>query len=128
MSATLSEKSVKELFETVLQHAKCIEVRIECAKGLTSQKQKHALNAAMLKVQGAINVICDLLPNSDSVLKVKKNLDHPGLVYVMLLTESLLQVKNQDDMEELVEVIDKYLINKYGKPEQVQGNREDKVC
>lgn len=127
MSTTLSENSVKDLFETVLQHIKCIEVRIECAKGLTSQKQKYALNSALTKVQGAINVICDLLPSSDSVLKIKKNLDDPGLVYVMLLTEQLLRIKNQDDMEELVELIDKFLINKYGESEQVQSNGQDKV-
>lgn len=119
MSATLSETSVKQLFETVLQHAKCIEVRIECAKALTSQKQKYALASAMNKVQGAINAICDLLPDSDSVLKIKKTLDDPNLVYVMLLTEQLLRVKDQEHIEELVDLIDKFLMSKYGESKQV---------
>jgi len=127
MAEVLSQQSVSELFQSVLQHAKCIEIRLDYAKALTSQKQKHVLNTALTKVTGAINTICDLLPNSDSVLKVKKDLDKSDLVYVMVLTEQLMKVK-PDDMEEVVDVIDKFLIDKYGEPQQqVQGHGEDEV-
>ncbi len=127
MAEVLSQQSVSELFQSVLQHAKCIEIRIDYAKALTSQKQKHVLNSALTKVTGAINTICDLLPGSDSVLKVKKDLDKSDLVYVMVLTEQLMKIK-PDDMEEVVDVIDKFLIEKYGEPEQqVQSYREDEV-
>jgi hypothetical protein len=127
MAEVLSQHTVSELFQSVLQHAKCIEIRIDYAKTLTSQKQKHVLNSALTKVTGAINTICDLLPSSDSVLKVKKDLDKSDLVYVMVLTEQLMRIK-PDDMEEIVDVIDKFLIEKYGEPEQqMQSYRENEV-
>ncbi len=127
MPEVLSQQTVSELFQSVLQHAKCIEIRIDYAKALTSQKQKHVLNSALTKVTGAINTICDLLPGSDSVLKVKKDLDKSDLVYVMVLTEQLMKIK-PDDMEEVVDVIDKFLIEKYGEPEQqMQSYREDEI-
>jgi hypothetical protein len=127
MAEVLSQHTVSELFQSVLQHAKCIEIRIDYAKALTSQKQKHVLNSALTKVTGAINTICDLLPSSDSVLKVKKDLDKSDLVYVMVLTEQLMRIK-PDDMEEIVDVIDKFLIEKYGEPEQqMQSYRENEV-
>jgi hypothetical protein len=127
MAEVLSQHTVSELFQSVLQHAKCIEIRIDYAKTLTSQKQKHVLNSALTKVTGAINTICDLLPSSDSVLKVKKDLDKSDLVYVMVLTEQLMKIK-PDDMEEIVDVIDKFLIEKYGEPEQqMQSYRENEV-
>lgn len=113
MAEELSKDSTRQLFETVLQHAKCIEVRIEYARALTSQKQKYVLGNVANKARGIINHICDLLPNSDSVLQVKKDLEKSDLVYMMLLTEQLFKIK-PDDMEELVEVIDNFLIQKYG--------------
>jgi SpoVK/Ycf46/Vps4 family AAA+-type ATPase len=126
MTEELSEQSVGELFQSVLQHAKCIEIRIDYAKTLTSQKQKYVLKNALNKVTGAINTICDLLPSSDSVLKIKKELDKSDLVYVMVLTEQLMKIK-PDDMEEIVDIIDKFLIDKYGQPEQMQSLREDAI-
>lgn len=122
----MSEKSIAELFETVLQHIKCIEARIECAKPLTSQNQKYVLHTALNKVNGALNAIFSLLPNSDSVLRVKKHLEATDIVYVMLLTEQLMRIR-PDDMEEVVELLDNYLFNKYGQPEEMPGNREGSV-
>ena len=110
MSA-LSDQTLGELFSTVLQHIKCIEVRVECAKALTSQKQKYALNQAMIRSQGALNIICDLLGDSSMVLKVKEQLNKADLVYVMLLTEQLTKL-NSDELEEVVTLIDNYLKNK----------------
>lgn len=121
-----SEKSIAELFETVLQHIKCIEARIECAKPITSQNQKYVLQSALTKVRASLNNIFSLLPNSESVMKVKKHLEDTDIVYVMLLTEQLMRIR-PDDMEEVVEVIDNYLFNKYGKPEQMQSNGEVQV-
>jgi hypothetical protein len=118
MAEVLSQQTISELFQSVLQHVKCIEIRIDYAKALTSQKQKYVLNNALIKVTGAINTICDLLPSSESVLKVKKDLDNSDLVYVMVLTEQLMKIK-PDDMEEIVDIIDKFLIDKYGQPEQM---------
>lgn len=122
----MSEKSIAELFETVLQHIKCIEARIECAKPITSQNQKYVLHTALNKVRAALNNIFSLLPNSESVLKVKKHLEETDIVYVMLLTEQLMRIR-PDDMEEVVELIDNYLFNKYGTPEQMPGNGESSV-
>lgn len=110
----LSEQGAKELFKTVLQHMKCIEIRIEFAKGYTTQKQKYALSNAIRKVEGAINHICDLLPNSDAVLQVKKDLDKSELVYVMVFTEQLMR-GNEDDLEHIATMIEDYMDNKYGK-------------
>lgn len=122
----MSEKSIAELFETVLQHIKCIEARIECAKPLTSQNQKYVLHTALNKVKAALNNIYSLLPNSDSVLAVKKHLEDTDVVYVMLLTEQLMRIR-PDDMEEVVELLDNYLFNKYGQSEQVPSHGEVQV-
>ncbi len=75
MADRLSEKSIAQLFETVLQHAKCIEIRIDYARVTTSKKQKYVLTQALNKINSAINTICDLLPDSESILAVKKALD-----------------------------------------------------
>lgn len=121
MAEVLNDTSVSQLFETVLQHAKCIETRIEFAKAITSQKQKYVLGNVMNKITSAINNICDLLPDSNAVLKIKKRLDDADLVYVMLLTEQLMKIK-PDDMEEVVDLLDDYLKNKYDN-DQMQSNR-----
>lgn len=99
----------------IMQHMKCIEVRLDYAKAATTQKQKYAINSAVNKVKGAINHLCDLLPNSQAVLEVKKNLDQVDLVYIMVLTEQLFKMKT-DDLEEVTELIDDYLKKKYGEP------------
>lgn len=105
----------------IMQHMKCIEVRLEFAKAATTQKQKYAIGQAIKKVSAGINTICDLLGDSDMVLKVKKDLDKTDLVYVMLLTEQLFQMP-EEDLEEVTEMIDNHLIKKYEsvpEPEQV---------
>ena len=122
----LSDKSVVQLFETVLQHAKCIEIRVDYGRVSTSQKQKYVLTTALNKINSAINTICDLLPDSKSVLAVKEQLDQADMVWVMVLTEQLMRIKH-DDMEEVVDLIDNYLINKYGQEEQVSVNGENPV-
>ena len=103
----------------LMQHMKCIEVRLDYAKASTSHKQKYAINNAVQKTRAAINHICDLLGDSDQVLKIKKDLDKVDLVYVMVLTEQLFNLPGED-MENITEMIDEYLTNKYGadcKPE-----------
>lgn len=109
----LKQETIKELFMNLMQHFKCIEIRLEYAKAITSQKQKYAINNALIKARGAINTICDLLGNSDQVLMVKKELENVNMVYVMLLTEQLCKIPG-DDLEEVATIIDKYLIDKYG--------------
>lgn len=109
---TLNETSIGELFSCVLQHMKCIEVRIDYAKAATSQKQKYVLNNALQKVKAAINHVCDLLPDSESALIVKKELDKADLVYVMLITEQLIALP-QEDMEEVIELIETHINKKY---------------
>ena len=110
------EESIGSVFKAVLQHLKCIEVRLEFTKAVSSQKQKYALGNAVQKVKLAINHLCDLLPSSSGAMEVKKELDKDHLVYVMLLTEQLYDL-NSEDMEEIVELIDNHLSNKYGKGE-----------
>lgn len=110
----LSQQNISELFSTVLQHLKCIEVRTAAARALTSQKQKYALTQAVGKATNAINIICDLLGDSNMVLKVKKQLDRADLVYVMLLTEQLTQLETEE-LEEVVTLIDDYLQKKHSK-------------
>ena len=109
---TLNETSIGELFSCVLQHMKCIEVRLDYAKAATSQKQTHVVTAARQKVRAAVNHVCDLLPDSTSSLIVKKELDKADLVYVMLLTEQLIALP-QEDMEEVIELIENHINNKY---------------
>jgi hypothetical protein len=110
------EDSVGSVFKAVLQHLKCIEVRLEFAKALTSQKQKYALGNAVQKVKIAINHLCDLLPSSKGAMEVKKELDDSHLVYIMLLTEQLFDL-GSDDLEEVIELIDNHINKKYGKGE-----------
>ena len=126
MATVLSEQTISQLFETVLQHAKCIEIRIDYARALSSQKQKYALTQALNKARSAIDNICNLLPDSDSILKVKKKLEEADMVYVMVLTEQLMRIR-PDDMEEVIDLIDNFLINKYGQSEQVQSHGEVQV-
>lgn len=103
--------TVGELFMCVLQHLKCIEVRLDYAKAMLSQKQKYALAQSHRKVEVAINHICDLLPDSDMVLKVKKELDKTDLVYVMLLTEKFSQLTSQE-LEEVDGMLENYITQK----------------
>lgn len=116
MPEILRDDTLTQLFTTVLQHMKCIEVRLDYARVATSQKQRYVLGNAVNKVQGAINHICDLLPDSTAILKVKKELDDPKLVYLMIFTEQLMRAE-PGDMEDLVEIIEKHLDEKYGKTE-----------
>lgn len=103
--------TIGELFMCVLQHMKCIEIRLDYAKALTSQKQKYALGQAVNRMKGAINSLCDLLPDSDVVLKVKKDLDSTDLVYVMLLTEKFSQL-TADELEEVDQILEDYITKK----------------
>ena len=113
----LSASSVSELFRTVLQHMKCIQVRMEYAKVNTIQKQKYVLTKAINKVESAVDSICDLLPNSESALQVKKELNQSELVYVMVYTEQLMKA-NKEDLEEIAMLIDEYLEKKYNSTEK----------
>jgi predicted nucleotide-binding protein len=115
----LQKDTVGELFMNIMQHIKCIEVRLSYARAATSQKQKYALNNAVTKVNSAINHICDLLGNSDMTMAVKKDLEKVDLVYVMVLTEQLFKMNN-DDLEKVTDMIDQYLNEKYGKAEHQQ--------
>ena len=115
MSVEINQDSIGQLFCTVLQHMKCIEVRIDVAKSLTSQKHKYALGNAVNKIRVAIDHIAGLLQDSDMVMKLKKELDRPDLVYVMLFTEQLMQAIHPDDMEEVVDLLQNYIDKKYPK-------------
>lgn len=98
----------------VLQHMKCIEVRMDVAKHLTSHKQKYALELARKKVEGGINAVCDLLKDSSMVVEIKKELDKINIMYVMLMTEKYSQLPVKD-LEEIDNIIEDYLIKKYGE-------------
>lgn len=117
--AELSRDTIGELFMNLLQHLKCMEVRLDYAKAASTQKQKYAIGKAFTKAQGAINDICDLLGNSDMVAKVKKELDKTDLVYIMTLTEQLFRMK-EEDLEKVTDMIDEYLKEKY-EPEISQS-------
>ena len=80
MSEEISQDTLGQLFCTVLQHMKCIEVRIDVAKSLTSQKHKYVLNNALTKIRVAIDHIAGLLKDSDMILKLKKELDRPDQI------------------------------------------------
>jgi len=116
----LKKETVGELVRNLMQHFKCIEIRLEYAKAATSQKQKYAINNAVMKTKSAINHMCDLLGDSGQVMKIKSDLDKIDLVHVMVLTEQLFSLPTEI-MEEVTEVIDKYLMDKYGsEPEHKQ--------
>jgi hypothetical protein len=118
MSQELKKDTIGELFKNLLQHMKSMEVRLEYAKIFTSQKQKYAINNALNKVRGAINNVCDLLGSSEMVLQVKKDLENADLVYVMLLTEQLLELSSED-LGEITDMIEEHINKKYpdAKPE-----------
>lgn len=107
----MDKGTIGELFMCVMQHMKCIEIRLDFAKSLLSQKQKYTLAQSQKKVEVAINHLCDLLPSSDVVLKIKKELDNTDLVYVMLLTEKFSQL-TAEELEEVDELLEKYIDNK----------------
>lgn len=111
MGEELSEDTIRGLFSSVLQHAKCIEVRTEYAKRLTSKTQKHVLGKALVKIKSAIDDICSLLPDSQAILSVKKELNKEHIVYTMLITEQLIDLQ-PEYLEEIVELIENYLKNK----------------
>jgi hypothetical protein len=112
MDDQLSENSISDLFACVLQHLKCIEIRIEASKSLTSKQQKYILGKALKAAQLAVNEVCSLMPDSKSVLTVKKYLDRADLVYLMLITEEVFRVP-PDDVEEVVDMIQTFINNKY---------------
>ena len=120
----LKKDTVGELFMNVMQHMKCIEIRMAYAKAATSKKQKYALSNAMTKVRLAINHICDLLGNSNMTMAVKNDLEKVDLVYIMVLTEQLFKLNN-DDLEKITDMIDNYLNEKYDavEPEQMHSDR-----
>lgn len=113
MSQELKKDTVGELFMNLLQHMKCMEVRLDYARAITSQKQKYAITQAMTKVKSAINTMCDLLGNSEMVMKIKQELDKTDLVYTMLLTEQL-SILSKEDLEEISDIIDNHINSKYG--------------
>jgi hypothetical protein len=114
----MDKETVGELFMCVMQHMKCIEVRLEFTKALLSQKQKYALAQSQKKVEVAINHLCGLLPDSDTVLKIKKDLDKSELVYVMLLTEKFSQL-TAEELEEVDVLLESYINNKRAlKPQE----------
>jgi multidrug efflux pump subunit AcrB len=118
MSQELRKDTISGLFMNLLQHMKSMEVRLDYAKVVTSQKQKYAINQALVKVKAAVNTICDLLGDSEMVLQVKKELDNADLVYVMLLTEQLLDLPS-DDLADVTDMIEEYINKKHAdvKPE-----------
>lgn len=114
MTEELSEKSINNLIGYLLQHSKCMEVRLEYAKAATSQYQKHVLSKAIKTIQTAMNTIFTLFPDDASIAHSKKILDRPDLVNVMLITEELLKVP-EEDIDNIVDLINDYLDKKYGK-------------
>ena len=114
MSQKLKKDTIGELFKNLLQHMKSMEVRLDFAKAITSQKQKYVINNALTKVNSAINHVCDLLGDSEMVLKVKKDLDQADLVYIMLLTEQLLELSSED-LGEITDMIELHINKKYPK-------------
>jgi hypothetical protein len=114
MTQILKNDTIGDLFMNLLQHMKSMEVRLDYAKAVTSQKQKYVINNALNKVNSAINHVCDLLGDSEMVLKVKKDLDQADLVYVMLLTEQLL-VLPAEDLGEITDMIEEHINKKYPK-------------
>ena len=107
----MEQGTIGELFRCVMQHMKCIEIRLDFAKSLLSQKQKYTLAQSQKKVEVAINHLCDLLPNTDMILKVKKELDNSDLVYVMLLTEKFSQL-TAEELEDVDELLENYIKNR----------------
>jgi hypothetical protein len=116
MPQQLSNDTLGELYKNLLQHMKCIEVRLDYAKVVTSHKQKHTINIALTKMRSAIDNVCDILGDTNKILKVKKELDKADLVYIMLLTEQLFCIP-PNDLEELTDLIEKHLNDKYGSVE-----------
>jgi hypothetical protein len=116
MSQELRKDTIGELFKNLLQHMKSMEIRLEYAKAVTSQKQKYVINNALTKVRGAVNHVCDLLGSSEMVLQVKKDLDNADLVYVMLLTEQLLELSSED-LGEITDMIEEHINKKYADAE-----------
>jgi hypothetical protein len=114
MSEELSQKSIGNLIGCLLQHSKCMEVRLEYAKAATSQHQKFVLSNAIKKIQVAMNTVFTLFPDEKSIKESKEVLERPDLLDILLITEELFKVPSED-LENIIELIDSYLENKYGK-------------
>lgn len=111
MKKELSQDSLARLFGYLLQHMKCMEVRLDYARCGLSTTKKLTINQAMTKVRTAIDHLCGLLPDGESVAQIKKELDKVDLVYVMTLTEQLCQMDGPT-LEEVTELIDRFLEEK----------------
>ena len=111
--------NTKDLFQNVLYHTKCIQLRIECAKAILDNNPKHKnlFNLVISKAENIINTLCSVLNTSEDVLTIKKELENNSdLMYTMLFLEQLTKLKLDDeDKENINEMIEKYLTDKYGK-------------
>lgn len=109
----------KDLFQNVLYHVKCIQLRVECAKAVLdkSPKYKNLFNLVLAKAENIINTLCSVLENTEQVLVIKKELENNlDIMYTMLFLEQLTKLKlDNEDKENINEMIEKYLTEKYGK-------------
>jgi hypothetical protein len=117
----LNENQVTDLFVHVLEHLRCIEIRIQAAKGITTKNQKHALGKALKNAQLAIDNVCGILPDTKSVVNVKNYLERADLVYLMLITEQVFRVP-PEDVEIIVELIENHINTKYRNTDVKDGN------
>lgn len=115
-------KQVGSLLGFLLQHMKCMESRLECAKMFTNRQEKYVLTTALNRVQSGINTIYSFLPPA-TVDKAKKALDRPDLVYMMVVMEELMMIP-PDEIEEVVDLINKFRTEKYGEKEDQMPHNE----
>lgn len=108
-----SQERLGHLIRHLLYHIKSVEIRMLCSTTDFKGDSKHKLNQAINKTRLAIDSVCDMFNNQEVIVTLKKHLDEVDLVYYMTLTEQLFDLK-REDLEEITDMIDEYLIKKYG--------------
>lgn len=109
-------ESIGFLIRYILYHFKSIEERLKWSKAIHKFKQndKHSINRGIVKVASGINELLNIIQreNPDLVSTIKQDVEKTDLVYYMTLTEQLFDLKSED-LDEITDLIDNYLKNKY---------------
>lgn len=111
-------ESVGFLLRYILYHFKSIEERLNWSKAIHKFKQndKHTINKAIQKVAAGINDLISIVHRESPALvtAIKADVQKTELVYYMTLTEQLFDLR-EEDLDQITDMIDTYLKNKYYK-------------
>lgn len=111
-----NQESLGRLMRYLLYHMKSIEIRLLYSAHNFKGDSKYRLNQSVSKSRSAIDGMCDMFKDQELARRMKKHLESVDLVYYMTLTEQLFDLK-EEDLQEITDMIDDYLLKKYGSDE-----------